>query len=198
MRIVAGIFKGTTLYGSKDKKTRPLKDMVRESVFNFLTHSNKIFHSLEESNVLDLYAGTGSFGLECISRKAKRVVFIEKEKETLNILKKNIDKLKAKDKTKILFNDVFQTFEESEKIFFDFLLGTKFDFIFCDPPFKDANMEHLVELIVKKKLLKENGIIIFHRHKNTEDKLPAYFEIIDKRVYGSSKIIFGKLYSKLS
>ena len=198
MRIVAGIFKGTTLYGSKDKKTRPLKDMVRESVFNFLTHSNKIFHSLEESNVLDLYSGTGSFGLECISRKAKRVVFIEKEKETLNILKKNIDKLKAKDKTKILFNDVFQTFEESEKIFFDFLLGTKFDFIFCDPPFKDANMEHLVELIVKKKLLKENGIIIFHRHKNTEDKLPAYFEIIDKRVYGSSKIIFGKLYSKLS
>jgi len=198
MRIVAGIFKGTTLYGSKDKKTRPLKDMVRESVFNFLTHSNKIFHSLEESNVLDLYSGTGSFGLECISRKAKRVVFIEKEKETLNILKKNIDKLKAKDKTKILFNDVFQTFEESEKIFFDFLLGTKFDFIFCDPPFKDANMEHLVELIVKKKLLKENGIIIFHRHKNTEDKLPAYFEIIDKRVYGISKIIFGKLYSKLS
>jgi len=198
MRIVAGIFKGTTLYGSKDKKTRPLKDMVRESVFNFLTHSNKIFHSLEESNVLDLYSGTGSFGLECISRKAKRVVFIEKEKETLNILKKNIDKLKAKDKTKILSNDVFQTFEKSEKIFFDFLLGTKFDFIFCDPPFKDANMEHLVELIVKKKLLKENGIIIFHRHKNTEDKLPAYFEIIDKRVYGSSKIIFGKLYSKLS
>jgi len=198
MRIVSGIFKGIALYGPKDKKIRPLKDMVRESVFNFLAHSNKIFHSLEKSNVLDLYSGTGSFGLECISRKAKRVVFIEREKEALDILKKNIDKLKAKDKTKILSNDVFQVFEKNEKIFFDFLLGAKFDFIFCDPPFRNTNMEDLAELIVKKKLLKENGIIIFHRHKNNKDKLPAYFEIIDNRIYGISKIIFVKLASRLS
>ena len=60
--------------------------MVRENIFNFLTHSNEISFSLEQSNVLDLYSGTGSFGLECISRKAEKVVFVEKEKEAEKIL----------------------------------------------------------------------------------------------------------------
>ena len=80
MRIIAGKFKGITLYSPKDKKIRPLKDMVRESIFNFLIHSNKISFLLEKSNILDLYSGTGSFGLECISRQAAGVIFIEKEK----------------------------------------------------------------------------------------------------------------------
>ena len=94
MRIISGIFKGITLYGPKDKKIRPLKDMVRESIFNFLTHSNKILFSLEKSNVLDLYSGTGSFGIECLSRKTDKVVFIEKGREALEILQKNIEKIK--------------------------------------------------------------------------------------------------------
>ena len=63
MRIIAGKLKGSTLYMTKDKKTRPLKDLTRESIFNLLSHSNKISLQLEESNILDLYAGTGSFGL---------------------------------------------------------------------------------------------------------------------------------------
>ena len=88
MRIVAGNFKGVTLYRTKNKKVRPLKDMVRESIFNFLTHSNKISSTLEQSNVLDLYSGTGSFGLECVSRHAATTIFIEKEKEAIKILKK--------------------------------------------------------------------------------------------------------------
>ena len=117
MRIVAGNFKGTTLYGPKNKKIRPLKDMVRENIFNFLAHSNKITPSLEQSDVLDLYSGTGSFGLECVSRQAKKVVFIEKENEALNILKKNIKKLKANEKTKIFSNDVFQIIKKNDKFF---------------------------------------------------------------------------------
>ena len=64
MRIIAGKFKGIKLYAPTDKKIRPLKDMVRESIFNFLTHSNKILFQLDQSNVLDLYSGTGSFVLE--------------------------------------------------------------------------------------------------------------------------------------
>ena len=80
MRIISGKFKGIALHGPKDKKIRPLKDMVRESVFNLLSHSNKISVQLKKSNVLDLYSGTGSFGLECISRESGEVVFVEKEK----------------------------------------------------------------------------------------------------------------------
>ena len=73
MRIIAGKLKGATLYMAKDKNTRPLKDIVRENIFNLLTHSNKILFQFEQSNILDLYAGTGSFGLECISRQANSV-----------------------------------------------------------------------------------------------------------------------------
>ena len=92
MRIIAGKFKGMTLYAPAGKKTRPLKDMVRESIFNFLNHSNKILFKLEKSNVLDLYSGTGSFGLECLSRQVEEVIFIEKEKRAFEILEKNIEK----------------------------------------------------------------------------------------------------------
>ena len=92
MRIIAGKFKRIALYRPANKKIRPLKDMVRESIFNFLTHSNKISFQLKQSNVLDLYSGTGSFGLECVSRHAAETVFIEKEKEAVKILEKNYEK----------------------------------------------------------------------------------------------------------
>ena len=96
MRIIAGKLKGSTLHIPKDKNTRPLKDLTRESIFNLLTHSNKISFQFEQSNILDLYAGTGSFGLECLSRQAKSVCFVEKEKNIIKILEKNVKKLKCK------------------------------------------------------------------------------------------------------
>ena len=189
MRIIAGKLKGSILHMPKDKNTRPLKDIVRESIFNLLTHSNKILLQLEQSNVLDLYAGTGSFGLECLSRQAKSVCFIDKKKDVIKILEKNIKKLKVKNKIKIFFNDIFELIEKQN------ISESKFDLIFCDPPFKDTNIEKLIELIFNKNLLNKNGIIILHRNKTTEEKLPNYFKIIDEKVYGISKIIFGKLLS---
>ena len=90
MRIIAGKLKGTILYLPKDKSIRPLKDLARESIFNLLAHSDKISLQLEQSNILDLYAGTGSFGLECLSRKARHVCFVENEKSAIKVLEKNI------------------------------------------------------------------------------------------------------------
>jgi len=136
MRIIAGKLKGSTLCLPKDKKTRPLKDLARESIFNLLTHSNKISLQLKQSNVLDLYAGTGSFGLECLSRQAKSVCFIEKRKDAIEILEKNIKKLKVKNKIKVFFNDIFKLIEKKN------ISESKFDLIFCDPPFKDTNIKN--------------------------------------------------------
>ena len=187
MRIIAGKLKGSALHMPKDKSTRPLKDLARESIFNLLTHSNKISLQLERSNILDLYAGTGSFGLECLSRLAKHVYFVENKKTTFEILEKNIEKLKIKKKTKIFFDDVFSLIEKQN------ILASKFDLIFCDPPFKNTNIEKLIKLIFSRNLLKENGIIILHRNKTTVEKFPDYFSILDERIYGISKIIFGKL-----
>ena len=106
MRIIAGKLKGTALYLPQNKSTRPLKDRAKENIFNLLTHSNKISFQLNESNILDLYAGTGSFGLECLSRQAKSVCFVEKAKDAIKILEKNIEKLNLKEKTYIFSKDI--------------------------------------------------------------------------------------------
>ena len=187
MRIIAGKLKGLTLHIPKDKITRPLKDIARESIFNLLTHSNKILLQLKQSNVLDLYAGTGSFGLECLSRQAENVCFVEKRKEAVEILEKNIEKLKLKNKVKIFFDDVFEIIKKKN------ISKSKFDLIFCDPPFKDTNVEKLIELIFNKNLLCKNGIIILHRNKAAKDQFPSYFNVFDERIYGVSKIIFGQI-----
>ena len=173
----------------KDKNTRPLKDIVRESIFNLLTHSNKISLKLEQSNILDLYSGTGSFGLECLSRQAASVCFVESKKDAIEVLEKNIKKLKLKNKIKIFFNDIFNLIEKQN------ILKLKFNLIFCDPPYKDTNIEKLIKLIFDKNLITKNGIIVIHRNKATKEKLPDHFEILEKRIYGISKIIFGKFLS---
>ena len=116
MRIIAGIFKGTKIDHPKNKNTRPLKDSVRENIFNILSHSNKISFVFEKSNILDLYAGSGSFGLECISRESKNVCFIEKEKDAIRVLEKNIKKLDPERKIKLLLGDTINILEKKKYI----------------------------------------------------------------------------------
>jgi len=186
MRIIAGKLKGYSLHLPKNKITRPLKDRARENIFNLLTHSNIMSFQFDKSYILDLYAGSGSFGLECLSRQAKSVFFVEKEKSTIKILEKNIEKLKVKKKAEIFFDDVFDQIKKQG------VMSSKFDLIFCDPPFNDTNVKKLIELIFDNNLLKENGIIILHRNLSTREKFPNYFSILDERIYGISKIIFGK------
>ena len=77
MRIIGGRFKGKKILQPKNKQTRPLKDLTKESIFNILNHSNKFKISVENSIVLDLFSGVGSFGLECLSRGARHVTFVE-------------------------------------------------------------------------------------------------------------------------
>ena len=186
MRIISGELKGANIFLTKNKNTRPLKDMVRESIFNLLIHSNKISFDINKSKVLDLFSGTGSFGLECLSRKAEKVFFIEKEKDAIRILKKNIKKLGLENKIKIFTDDVFKIIKEND------LLNSKFNLIFCDPPFRNSNIKVLFDLLFENKILKKDGIIILHRNKNFKEELPDYFKIIDERSYGVSKIVFGR------
>jgi len=189
MRIISGKFKGISLYLPKNKNTRPLKDMVRESIFNILEHSNKILFKLNKSTILDLYAGTGSFGLECISRGSQNVYFVEKDKDAAEVLKKNLEKLKLKNKSKIVFNDVFELAKKNNAFV------SKFDLIFFDPPFKNDDVNKLINLIHVNDLLSKNGLLILHRKKNTNENFPDYLKIIEERIYGVSKIFFAKFLS---
>ena len=91
MRIISGTFRGKKILEPIDIKTRPLKDLVKESVFNIIHHSNKFQINLNNSLILDLFSGIGSFGLECLSRGVKRVIFVENYEGVLPILKKNLE-----------------------------------------------------------------------------------------------------------
>jgi 16S rRNA (guanine966-N2)-methyltransferase len=187
MRIVSGKLKGSILYLPKDKNTRPLKDMVKESIFNVITHSNKISFKFKDSHILDLFSGTGSFGLECISRDAKYVNFVEKEFNAAKILNKNIEKFSLKNVTKIITNDVFSVVKKNN------FSESEFDLIFCDPPFQNSKIYELIDLIINKKILKKEGVIILHRSKATIDKFPTHFKVFEERIYGLSKIVFATL-----
>jgi|TARA_B110000114_G_C14828722_1_gene291743 16S rRNA (guanine966-N2)-methyltransferase len=184
MRIISGSFKGKKILLPKDKLTRPLKDLTKESIFNIIKHSKLLNVELEDSNILDLFSGIGSFGLECLSRGASCVTFLESYRDVLNILQKNIDNLKQQNHSKIIEKDIFS--ENTLK-----LLKDKFDIIFMDPPYKEKKLSILLDTIIKLKLLKNNGVIIIHRHKKEEDQFPKEFNLIIEKNYGISKIIFG-------
>jgi 16S rRNA (guanine966-N2)-methyltransferase len=183
MRIISGSFKGKKIIEPKDLKTRPLKDLTKESIFNIITHSKKFEINLENSEVLDLFSGVGSFGIECLSRGVKEVIFVENYSVVLSILKKNLSDLKSINNYKIIEKDIYKNSNL-------FLLNKKFDIIFLDPPYKDKNLDKLFLKIQNSKIIKEKGIIILHRHRNEIDNLPASFKIIEEKKYGVSKIIF--------
>ena len=184
MRIISGKFKGKKLLEPKDKETRPLKNLTKESIFNIINHSNKFSIDIKKSCVLDLFSGVGSFGIECLSQGATHVTFIEKYKEVLPILKNNLNNLKSKINYKIIESDILNKFEFKS-------LKLRYDIIFLDPPYKERTLENILNTIIKNKILKNNGIIIIHRHKKEIDAFPKNFHLIDEKKYGISKIIFG-------
>ena len=102
MRIISGLFKGKKLIEPKDLKTRPLKDLTKESIFNIIHHSSKFKIFLNKANILDIFSGVGSFGIECLSRGAKKVIFIENYKDVLSILKTNLENLNKINNYKII------------------------------------------------------------------------------------------------
>jgi len=185
MRIISGYLKGRKIDQPKDKTTRPLKDLTKESIFNILLHSNLFNFKIDKMKILDLFSGVGSFGLECISRGAENVIFCEKYPETLKILKRNIVKFECEKKTKILENDIFDIKKIRE------IYKKKFEIIFLDPPFKEKKVSSLLDDIISLKLLSNNGIIIIHRHKKEKEIFPESFKIVKTETYGVSKIIFG-------
>ena len=183
MRIISGTFRGKKILEPKDIKTRPLKDLTKESIFNILSHSNKFKIDLENSNILDLFSGVGSFGIECLSRGAKYVVFAEKYSGVLPVLKKNLQSLKLIENYEILEKDIYN-------IGFLKNLDKKFDIVFMDPPYKDKDINLLFNNIYNHKILNENAILIIHRHKDEKDLIPNKLKIIEEKKYGLSKIIF--------
>lgn len=186
MRIISGKFKKKKLLLPDSKTTRPLKDSFKENVFNLLLHSKLINFNFDKSIVFDFFSGSGSFGIECLSRGSEKVIFFEKEKKVINILNKNIQNLFSKNQFQIVQNDILN-------INFSNIFINKIDLIFLDPPFKYKYLKEVfLKLILHKEVIK-NSLIAIHYESSSDFKFEDFLTIIVKKKYGRSSIIFAKI-----
>jgi len=183
MRDIIGELKERIINFIKNSNTRPLKDSVKESIFNILDHSNLLKTEIKNSNILDLYSGIGSFGIECISRSAKKVTFVEHNISSAKILKENLVKLSILDKSKV-YNETAETFLSKKT-------NEKFNIFFLDPPFADNHFLNNLKLIRSHRIFNKNHLVIIHREIKSNDELSSILEITQTKNYGRSKILFG-------
>ena len=181
MRVISGCAKGTKLNSIESIDTRPTLDRVKESLFNII--QNRI----DDSVVLDLFAGSGAIGIEFISRGAKKVYFCEHSHMAAEMIKKNLDKTRFFDKSDVIEKDFKKCLlnMKEQKI--------KFDTIYIDPPYKKDLAGLATELIISYDLLKKDGLIIVETDEKERDlreleKLKV--TVNDLRKYGRAYLIF--------
>ncbi|HZK33209.1 MAG TPA: 16S rRNA (guanine(966)-N(2))-methyltransferase RsmD [Tissierellaceae bacterium] len=183
MRVISGSRKGHRLKAPKGNRVRPTEDRIKESLFNILGEINK------SAIVLDAFAGSGSIGIEFLSRGAKEAYFVDDFYGSIATIKDNLEHTKLIDRAKIIKVDIFLILKRFNK---DNLL---FDYIYLDPPF---NQEELVLKLLKEisseGILNKKGIIIIEHGKNLQLENSIYdFKKIDYRKYGSKLLTFYKI-----
>ena len=189
MRIISGIFRGKKLIKFNKVGIKPTTDKTRESIFNIIISYLKINEinnnlPLQGFNVLDIFAGTGALGFEAISRGAEKVTFIEKSRDNLRVLYKNIDHLKVNEKVKVIKRSIRKVKKNEEK----------FDLILMDPPYQ---MDLIIKITLKKilnfKIIKNETVIVIEHGKKKKLIIPKEFKIIKKKDYGNSSLCLIKL-----
>lgn len=178
MRIIAGIARGRRLASPSGSHIRPVLDQVKEAIFNIL-------FDVRDMAVLDLFAGTGSIGLEAVSRGAKRAVFVENNKAAVELIRENIRRCGLEKECRVIprpaKSALRQLSEEDEK----------FDLIFIDPPYLKNLINPTIKTVHELNLLKDNGRLIMEHHpKEPVKNLPEGLKISDQRKYGQTLITF--------
>jgi len=185
MRIISGKFKKQKLILPDPKITRPLRDYVKESLFNLLTHSPLLQFQFEKSSILDIFSGSGSFGIECLSRGASHVTFIENDKKSFEILKKNIQNFSILNEGNLIFGDFL-------KVQLNFSL-IKPNLIFLDPPFQFKLLGQIFERLSKSRKNLSDSIVMIHYEEGEKFNFSNYLDEILKKKYGRSIVFFGKI-----
>lgn len=181
MRIISGRARGTKLYTLEGKNTRPTLDRVKESLFNIIQED--IFDCV----FLDLFSGSGAIGLEAASRGANEVILCDNSKDAIDIIKKNITKTHLEDKVKI--------YNEDYKKVLNNKINSKLDIIYIDPPYETDFAFEALKILIDKKLLHKESIVIIEtdREEIIKEIENLEIKIFDKRKYGRANLIFLKI-----
>ena len=186
MRVISGLRKGHKLKSPKGSDVRPTEDRVKESLFNIL---NKID---ESAIILDGFAGSGSVGIEFLSRGAKVCYFVDKSRESIKLVEENLIHTKFTDQARVLRKDLLL-------LIADFKVDNiKFDYIYLDPPFNQLNLiRDVLREISINDILDIDGKIIIEHEKGLvlEDEI-YNLEKTDYRKYGSKAVTFYRRSSK--
>lgn len=182
LRVISGKARGLKLDTPKNQDVRPTTDRVKESLFNMINSY------VRDSNILDLFAGTGSLGIECLSRGAKSCVFVDKSKDSISIVKSNIKKARVENESTILNTDFKDAVSRLS------IQNQKFDIIFMDPPYYENMFIECLKSIDKLDLLVKDGIIVVeHDTKDLfENSVGRLHKSRDKK-YGGTTLTFYKL-----
>ncbi len=179
LRVISGTAKGHKLKTIKGITTRPTADRVKESLFNIISGL------IPKARVLDVYAGTGSIGIEALSRGAEFAVFVDKSNECSRIIRENLVSTKLIDKASVITGDIFITLNKISKN------NKKFDIIFLDPPYKKNLVVETLKCIEKNAIIKPEGIIIAEH--DFDDEIPEEiggFKRYRCQKYGMTAISF--------
>ena len=181
MRVISGSARGTKLNSIDSMDTRPTLDRVKESLFNIIQPE------IEDSIVLDLFAGSGAIGIELISRGSKKAYFCEKSHMAAKMIKQNLEKTRFTDKAELLEQDYKKALASYHQ------RNIKFDIIFIDPPYKLDIAVKAVQEIISLELLKKDGILIIEtdeEERELKELEKLQVEVYDLRKYGRVHLIF--------
>ncbi|HEY8361593.1 MAG TPA: 16S rRNA (guanine(966)-N(2))-methyltransferase RsmD [Tissierellaceae bacterium] len=180
MRVISGTRKGHRLKSPKGMNIRPTEDRIKESVFNILGNID------EESIVLDGFGGTGSIGIEFLSRGAKFCYFVDSSNYSVKLIYENLAHTKFLEQSKVIKNDFFKALKILKK------QGIVFNYIYLDPPFRqDGFISKILQSISNEDILSNDGLIIVEHESELKTEEKIYnLEKIDSRNYGNTTITF--------
>lgn len=179
MRVISGKYKRMELKGFNIDGIRPTMDKVKEAIFGMIQGY------VDDSLCLDLFAGTGSLGIEALSNGAKHVYFNDEMKDAINVIKTNIDKTSDKNST-IIHSDYTSSIKKFSEN------SIKFDIIFLDPPYGKIKIKTVIDKIIKFDILNDDGIIVCEYEDETLDEEYDYLKLIKYRKYGKTYISIYK------
>lgn len=174
MRIVAGKHKNRKILAPSGQTTRPSSERLRETLFNLLQMQ------IEDTDFLDLFAGSGAVGIESLSRGAKRAVFVENDRHAAHAIEKNLEQLQEEDHAQILQGDVFKVMDEMIR------MGKEFDIIFADPPYylKEGEIpsgDYLLQLVDQSSLLRTGGMLFIEDASNYTPNMEGIVHLTQKK-----------------
>lgn len=179
MRVISGKARGLKLNTPKNEDVRPTTDRVKESLFNIINGY------IIDGEILDLFAGTGSLGIECLSRGANKCVFVDVSKTSIDIVKSNIKKARVEDNAEILNIDYKSAIDKVKNKTY------KFDIIFMDPPYYENMFIDALKKIDGSDILKDDGIIVVEH--DTKQEFPESIGNLIKdrsKKYGNTTLTF--------